>query len=154
MFSEIDVVPDEQSDIEERLKYYADVAHINLVISTGGTGMRFCPPPPLFFASELNVFCSSPRDVTPEATRAVIEREAPGVVIAMISCFVSSPSSILSLPHFSPSIFGNKTALHAEPTGGWNQKKNTDHQPAWQPPSHCRRFLLVDLANLFAHSFI
>lgn len=57
------IVPDEQKDIEELLRrcVHEDVA---LVVTTGGTGF-------------------APRDVTPEATRAVIERHAEGLAEAM-----------------------------------------------------------------------
>lgn len=53
------IVPDETSRITPLLVEWAD-AGIDVVITTGGTGF-------------------SPRDVTPEATEAVIEREAPGI---------------------------------------------------------------------------
>lgn len=56
------VVPDERPDIERALVELTDVAE--LVVTTGGTGF-------------------APRDVTPEATRAVIDREAPGLAEAM-----------------------------------------------------------------------
>jgi molybdopterin adenylyltransferase len=54
------IIPDEQKLIEEHLIQLADVAKCHLILTTGGTG----------FAS---------RDVTPEATRAVISKEAPGI---------------------------------------------------------------------------
>jgi molybdopterin adenylyltransferase len=59
-----DLVPDERSAIEERLRHWTDVERCELVMTTGGTGF-------------------APTDVTPEATRAVIEREAPGIPEAM-----------------------------------------------------------------------
>jgi molybdenum cofactor synthesis domain-containing protein len=58
-----DIVPDERGEIEAQLRLWAD-AGCDLVLTTGGTGF-------------------GPRDVTPEATRAVIEREAPGIAEAM-----------------------------------------------------------------------
>ena len=58
------VVPDEQPEIEARLRRWADGGEADLVLTTGGTGF-------------------APRDITPEATRAVIEREAPGIAEAM-----------------------------------------------------------------------
>ena len=58
------VVPDEQPLIEGVLAEFAD-ARIPLVVTTGGTGF-------------------GPRDVTPEATRAVIDREAPGLAALML----------------------------------------------------------------------
>lgn len=54
------IVPDEQREIERVLVQLADEAGLDLVLTTGGTG-------------------PAPRDVTPEATRAVIEREMPGL---------------------------------------------------------------------------
>lgn len=59
-----DVVSDDQNDIEERLRSWADSGDVDLILTTGGTGF-------------------SPRDCTPEATLAVIERLAPGLVEAM-----------------------------------------------------------------------
>lgn len=61
---EREVVPDEQGVIEERLRHLADGAVCDLILTTGGTGF-------------------APRDVTPEATRKVIDREAPGIAEAM-----------------------------------------------------------------------
>jgi molybdopterin adenylyltransferase len=61
---EREVVADEQRLIEERLRHLADGAVCDLILTTGGTGF-------------------APRDVTPEATRAVIDREAPGIAEAM-----------------------------------------------------------------------
>ena len=57
-----EVVPDDRADIERALRSLASVAP--LVVTTGGTGF-------------------GPRDVTPEATRTVIDREAPGLAEAM-----------------------------------------------------------------------
>jgi molybdopterin adenylyltransferase len=54
------IVPDEQDEIERVLIGLADEAQVDLIVTTGGTGL-------------------TPRDVTPEATQAVIEREAPGL---------------------------------------------------------------------------
>lgn len=59
-----DLVPDDRARIEERLRRWADEDDLELVLTTGGTGF-------------------APSDVTPEATRAVIEREAPGLAEAM-----------------------------------------------------------------------
>jgi molybdenum cofactor biosynthesis protein MoaC len=55
------VVPDDSSTIEELLIKYSDNHHLNLILTTGGTGL-------------------GPRDVTPESTRKVIEREVAGIV--------------------------------------------------------------------------
>lgn len=59
-----EVVSDELEPLTERLRSLADRADVNLVLTTGGTGL-------------------SPRDNTPEATRAVVEREVPGIPEAM-----------------------------------------------------------------------
>ncbi len=58
------VIPDERYLIEEVLREWADERELDLILTTGGTGF-------------------APRDVTPEATRAVIEREVPGMAEAM-----------------------------------------------------------------------
>lgn len=58
------VVPDERALIEETLRAWCDGDTVDLVFTTGGTGF-------------------APRDVTPEATTAVIERPAPGLAEAM-----------------------------------------------------------------------
>jgi molybdopterin adenylyltransferase len=59
-----EVVPDERRLIAERLREWSDEGSCDLVLTTGGTGL-------------------APSDVTPEATRDVIEREAPGLAEAM-----------------------------------------------------------------------
>jgi molybdopterin adenylyltransferase len=61
---EREVIPDDRGLIEERLRHWADAEGCDLVLTTGGTGF-------------------SPTDVTPEATRAVIERDVPGIPEAM-----------------------------------------------------------------------
>ncbi len=69
-----EIVPDEQNIISEKLRSFADMS--NLILTTGGTGV-------------------SPRDVTPEATRDVIERELPGFSEAMrAESFKVTPRSI------------------------------------------------------------
>ena len=59
----MEVIPDDFALIEDRLRHYVDEG-CDLVFTTGGTGL-------------------TPDDVTPEATRAVIERDAPGFAEAM-----------------------------------------------------------------------
>lgn len=72
------VVPDEQPIIEATLKEFVDEDHCSLVITTGGTG-------------------PAKRDVTPEATRAVCERELPGFGELMRSTSLRYvPTAILS----------------------------------------------------------
>ena len=59
-----DVIADEREQIAARLRHWCDEGGCELVLTTGGTGF-------------------SPDDLTPEATRDVIEREAPGLAEAM-----------------------------------------------------------------------
>ena len=60
----VELIPDERELIAGRLRFYADEEGCALIATTGGTGL-------------------SPDDVTPEATRDVIDREAPGFAEAM-----------------------------------------------------------------------
>lgn len=59
-----EILPDERPQIRDRLKSLVDAENIDLIFTTGGTG-------------------PGPRDVTPEATREVIEREFPGIAEAI-----------------------------------------------------------------------
>ena len=59
-----DLITDDRELIAERLRHWADSERVALILTTGGTGF-------------------SPTDFTPEATRGVIEREAPGIGEAM-----------------------------------------------------------------------
>jgi len=61
---EADIVADEIEQIQERLRHYVDELGLDLVVTTGGTGI-------------------SPRDVTPEATQPLLEKELPGLPEAM-----------------------------------------------------------------------
>lgn len=72
------VVPDEKDDIAWNLARLADAEHVDLVLTTGGTGI-------------------SPRDVTPEATRSVLAFELPGLGEAMRAAGRAAlPSAMLS----------------------------------------------------------
>lgn len=72
------VIPDEIGDIERELKYLADERKIELVLTNGGTG----------FAK---------RDVTPEATKKVIEKYVPGIGEAMrMNSLKITPKAMLS----------------------------------------------------------
>ncbi len=71
-----DVLPDERDLIKKKLLDYC--GRVDLVLTTGGTGL-------------------SPRDVTPEATRDVIEREVPGIAEAMRNAGLQkTPHAMLS----------------------------------------------------------
>lgn len=73
-----ELLPDNESAIRTTLSEWADSGEIDVIVTTGGTGF-------------------SPRDVTPEATRAVIEREAPGLAEAMRAASLKiTPHAMLS----------------------------------------------------------
>ncbi len=73
-----EIIPDECETIAERMKHYCDGHSIDLVLAVGGTGF-------------------SPRDVTPEATRQVIERATPGLDEAMrTASLTKTPHAMLS----------------------------------------------------------
>jgi len=72
------VMPDDRAGIESLLRRLADEDKCDLILTTGGTG-------------------PAPRDVTPEATRAVLERELPGFgEIMRVQSFATVPTAILS----------------------------------------------------------
>lgn len=60
------VVPDDRGEIAARLREWADAGNLELILTTGGTGI-------------------AKRDITPEATRDVMEREIPGIAEVMRS---------------------------------------------------------------------
>jgi len=72
------IVPDDRAAIESVLRHWADDLHLNLVLTTGGTGL-------------------SPTDVTPEATLAAIDRLVPGLAEAMRQeSLLQTPFAMLS----------------------------------------------------------
>jgi molybdopterin adenylyltransferase len=72
------ILSDDQDPLADALREFADWRNVNLIITTGGTGL-------------------APRDNTPEATLAVIEREAPGLAEAMrIETLKQTPMAMLS----------------------------------------------------------
>lgn len=75
---QLTILPDEKDALKQEMIRMADVLSIQLIITTGGTGF-------------------SPRDVTPEATKEVIEREAPGISEAIRYHSLSiTPKAMLS----------------------------------------------------------
>jgi molybdopterin adenylyltransferase len=73
-----ETIPDDRETIRERLRDWADSGGLDLILTTGGTGF-------------------APRDVTPEATREVIERETPGLGEAMrLASLQVTPYAMLS----------------------------------------------------------
>ena len=76
--TEVLVIPDEADLIAETIREQVDRRGIDLVVTTGGTGV-------------------GPRDVTPEATRAVIEKDLPGFSEAMrMESFKITPFALIS----------------------------------------------------------
>ena len=76
--AEYEIVPDEKEIISAKLRKWADEIGLDLIITSGGTGL-------------------SPRDVTPEATLAVVDKIIPGLTEAMrMETMKKSPTSILS----------------------------------------------------------
>ena len=74
----LEVLADDQQLIERRLRELADESCLDLVVTTGGTGV-------------------SPSDVTPEATLAVIDRQVPGIAEAMrVASLAKTPHAMLS----------------------------------------------------------
>ncbi len=72
------IVPDEKAEIEKALIYLCDEVKADIVFTSGGTGF-------------------APRDVTPEATMAVIERNAPGIAEAIrMKSLEITPKAMLS----------------------------------------------------------
>lgn len=72
------IVPDEKEQIQDVLMKCADEIKVSLILTTGGTGF-------------------SPRDITPEATRSIIERETPGIPEAMrLASLKITPKGCLS----------------------------------------------------------
>src|SRR5919202_2052703 len=73
----MEVVPDDLALIEDRLRHYVD-EDFDVILTTGGTGL-------------------TPDDVTPEATRMVVERLAPGIAEAMRAVSLAhTPMAVLS----------------------------------------------------------
>jgi molybdenum cofactor synthesis domain-containing protein len=72
------VLPDDQHLIEQQLRHLADESCLDLIVTTGGTGV-------------------APQDVTPEATLAVIQRQIPGMAEAMRAVSLAkTPHAMLS----------------------------------------------------------
>lgn len=72
------IVSDDAEAIQQKLKEWADVSHINLILTTGGTGF-------------------SPRDVTPEATNLVVDKVCDGLVaFCTMECARKQPLASLS----------------------------------------------------------
>jgi molybdenum cofactor synthesis domain-containing protein len=101
------VLPDDFAAIRDTLREWCDQRGLDIIFTTGGTGF-------------------APRDVTPEATRAVIEREAPGLAEAMRAaslavtrhamlsravCGIRGRTLIINLPGSPKGVKENLTTL-------------------------------------------
>jgi len=73
-----DIVPDDPEAIAAWLREVADEGHVDLALTSGGTGL-------------------APRDVTPEATKGILDREAPGIAEAIRAAgLAKTPRAMLS----------------------------------------------------------
>jgi molybdopterin adenylyltransferase len=73
-----EVIPDEADVIAQKLTRWADGGNMDIILTTGGTGL-------------------APRDVTPEATLSVIDKEVPGLAEMMRTrSFAATPNAMLS----------------------------------------------------------
>jgi molybdopterin adenylyltransferase len=73
-----EVIPDEAALIAEKLSQWADSGDMDIILTTGGTGL-------------------APRDVTPEATLSIIDKEVPGLAEMMrFRSFSATPNAMLS----------------------------------------------------------
>lgn len=73
-----DIIPDEADIIARKLAEWADSGEVDVIVSTGGTGL-------------------GPRDVTPEATLSIIDKSVPGIAEAMrMGTLIKTPTAILS----------------------------------------------------------
>jgi molybdopterin adenylyltransferase len=104
-----EILPDDRDLISAKLREYSDRGDVNLILTTGGTGF-------------------APRDNTPEATRNVIEREAPGLAelmrlrsldetpLASLSravCGIRGRTLIVNLPGSTRGAVQNFTAIRS-----------------------------------------
>jgi len=131
-----EVIPDEFDVIQERLVEFSDIKKLDLIVTTGGTGV-------------------SPRDVTPDATREILERELPGMAeamraeslkktpYAMVSravCGVRGETLIINLPGSPKSVRENLAVLLPAINHTVEKIKGSTRDCAipsdWAPSSH------------------
>ena len=76
--TQYEVIPDDRNLIEQKLIQWSDELGLNLIVTTGGTGV-------------------APRDVTPDATLAVIDKQVPGMAEAMrAASLLKTPMAVVS----------------------------------------------------------
>lgn len=117
------IIPDDRDQIEQQVKDYADNQNLDLVITTGGTGL-------------------SPRDCTPEAMESLIERDVPGMAEAarsygqertpfsMLSrgrCGVRGKTLIINLPGSKGGVSDSLDALFPAALHAFNMMKAGGH---------------------------
>jgi molybdopterin adenylyltransferase len=127
------IVPDEVELISAKLRELADQASCDLIVTTGGTGI-------------------SARDVTPEATRAVLEKELPGfgeamrmqslakvktAILSRATAGTRGRSLIVTLPGKPAAVRECLEILAPAIREGVAQLRGEDpHAPSAQPPQH------------------
>jgi molybdopterin adenylyltransferase len=73
-----EVIPDEKDAIVKKLSQWADEGNMDIILTTGGTGL-------------------APRDVTPEATLSIVDKEVPGLAEMMrVKSYAITPNAMLS----------------------------------------------------------
>lgn len=127
------LVPDDTVAIARALTEWADGDRADLILTTGGTGL-------------------TPRDLTPEATRAVLDREAPGIAEALrVNVLPTTPRAALSrgtagirgralIVNLPGSTAGVEDGLQVlgifvEHAVDLVRGENTEHAPSTRPPS-------------------
>src|SRR5260370_2142209 len=123
-FSEVEyiIVPDDEQRIGEALFHTSEGGHVDLILTTGGTGL-------------------APRDVTPQATLHAIDYEVPGIAEAMRAASLAvTPAGVLSRgvsgvppPPLILNLPGNAKAGPANPSA---ETPAVPHPPA--PPPRAR----------------
>ena len=114
----IALCPDEIQNIKDILIEWCNTPEVDIILTTGGTGF-------------------SPRDVTPEATKSIIEKEAPGLVEAMrIASLKITPHAMLS--RAVAGIRNNKLIINLPGSPKAAKENFENHRPGSKP---CRRII-------------
>ena len=111
------LVPDEPVQIGGALRRWADADAADLVLTTGGTGL-------------------TARDVTPEATRAVLDKEAPGIAEALrMAAFPRFPRAALSrgIAGVRGSTLDRQSARQPRRRAGRARRARELHRPCGGP---------------------
>ena len=126
-----DVVPDDRTGIAASIAQFADRAHVDVVLTTGGTGF-------------------GPRDVTPEATRDVCIREAPGIaeairagsmaitrraMLSRATAGLRGRTLIVNLPGSPKAVIESLKLVADQFPHAVEMMRGEGHDPAASPPS-------------------